>query len=326
MKRFFKTGTNMPRSFYDVNLAAYMAGFLESDGSLFFSKGIGEKYNRVNLKFTFCSHDLEFAIFLKETFKMGHVRIPKDVNAVTWEISKAEDVLNFLIFVNGHLRTAKHETLRQAFEIYKTYHDVDVQILPLNTTDILGDAWFAGFSEGDSSFQMELARGRKNPNTVVIRPVYVLEVSEHYEKNTPEYQALRDNRIFMSLLAEVFGVTLYNYFRVPLKEGYNATSSIKFYVKRYDNISQIIKYFTDYPLFSSKYLNYLDWKAAYDLKIKTKNEGSRLVTIYPQIEAIKNGINSKRTTESLSWDHLNNFYSMPTDYPNCDLQLWKRNK
>jgi hypothetical protein len=62
----------------------------------------------------------------------------------------------------------------------------------------------------------------------------------------------------------------------------------------------IVNYFTSFPLFSSKYLNYLDWLACNNLivnKLHTTDKG--------RIKALelKASMNSKRTY--YNWDHLN---------------------
>jgi hypothetical protein len=69
-------------------------------------------------------------------------------------------------------------------------------------------------------------------------------------------------------------------------------------------VAGIVKYFNKYPLFSSKYLDYLNWEKAHYIilsKNHTKPEGLK------EIKALKNSMNSKRT--KFSWEHLNNFYN-----------------
>lgn len=61
----------------------------------------------------------------------------------------------------------------------------------------------------------------------------------------------------------------------------------------------IVNYFTRFPLFSSKRLNYLDWLACHNLivsKNHTTQEGR------DEALKLKSGMNSKRTY--FNWDHL----------------------
>jgi hypothetical protein len=64
----------------------------------------------------------------------------------------------------------------------------------------------------------------------------------------------------------------------------------------------IVNYFLQFPLFSSKRLNYLDWLACNNLinsKNHTTQEGRDLAL------KLKSGMNSKRTV--FNWDHLTIF-------------------
>ena len=64
--------------------------------------------------------------------------------------------------------------------------------------------------------------------------------------------------------------------------------------------ANIVSYFTKYPLFSSKRLNYLDWLTCHNMIVNKTHitpEGRELAL------KLKSGMNSKRTY--LNWDHLN---------------------
>jgi len=69
----------------------------------------------------------------------------------------------------------------------------------------------------------------------------------------------------------------------------------------------IINYFDKYSLFSSKYLNYLDWKEAYVTLIQNKEHiGINKLNTYEKIKLIKERMNQKR--KIFNWEHLENFY------------------
>jgi len=72
-------------------------------------------------------------------------------------------------------------------------------------------------------------------------------------------------------------------------------------------VVQIINYLNKYPLFSSKYLNYLDWREAYYILIENKEHiGTNKLKTYEKIKLIKERMNRKRKV--FTWEHLNNFY------------------
>ncbi len=66
---------------------------------------------------------------------------------------------------------------------------------------------------------------------------------------------------------------------------------------------KLIQYHTKWPLFSSKYLNYLTFKRVYDLKTK----GSLTLAQKQEIENYKADFNNSRS--SFLWSHLDNFYT-----------------
>ena len=74
----------------------------------------------------------------------------------------------------------------------------------------------------------------------------------------------------------------------------------------------LINYLTSYPLFPTKYLNYLDWLHAYHLVNQKKHKNP---IFYNEIRMLKSNLNSNR--KKFLWFHLNNFYS-PESRPMVD--------
>lgn len=60
-------------------------------------------------------------------------------------------------------------------------------------------------------------------------------------------------------------------------------------------------------MFSSKYLNYIDWQMSYNIiNIRKEHIGDKKFDTYKKVEQIKNNMNNKRLI--FTWDHLNYFY------------------
>lgn len=299
----------------DYPLAAYMAGFLEADGALAprRKKGVIKTYE---LHFAFNKDDLVFATFLKDYFNMGQITIKSYEHSITWSITSIGNVINFLSFINGFLRGPKTVTLWQALDFLNKKFDLSIPLLPINNSPILSNAWLAGFSDGDSTFQISLSK--EEPNTVSLNPYYCLEVAEFYIKHQEEaFINHQSNSLYMQPLADALNVKLERVERV---------SSLRVRASRVDNTKLLIDYFTQYPLFSTKYINYLDWVKVIALRNKAKSIGDPLYTIYEEVLGIKNNYNSKRDPNTYTWHHLDNFYKLPSDYPNHQIKLWKRKK
>lgn len=250
--------------FIDNALASYMAGLLESDGAIILKKKSNneQEIERVTIKFSFNLHHLKrwqddkgYAEFLRNFFKMGQVIDNKESYSTEWCIYALEDIYNFLLFINGYLRTAKIVTLNKAFNFFKKKYNIDTIVKPLDTSDFFSNSWFSGFSDGDSSFQITLFKQKNKLDTVYLKPYYQLEVAEFYLKNTEEYLDYKDNRIFMQPLAKTFNVNLLQRTR-PVSQLINKeTFKLKFNISKAETLILLIDYFTNFPLFSSKYLN-----------------------------------------------------------------------
>ena len=65
----------------------------------------------------------------------------------------------------------------------------------------------------------------------------------------------------------------------------------------------LINYLNNYPLFSSKYQDFLDWHKAYLIKNSRKNMTPSGTS---ELLSVKNSMNTKRT--QFNWDSLNKFY------------------
>jgi hypothetical protein len=66
--------------------------------------------------------------------------------------------------------------------------------------------------------------------------------------------------------------------------------------------TKLVSYLNKYPIFGSKYLNYLDWLKVLELK-RSKSDYKCI----NEVIEIKNNMNDKRT--KFVWDHLQGFYN-----------------
>jgi hypothetical protein len=67
----------------------------------------------------------------------------------------------------------------------------------------------------------------------------------------------------------------------------------------------LISYLDRFPLFGTKYLDYLDWVKAFSIYVEGYHYSEHGIN---EIVKIKSHMNDKRTI--FIWDHLNNFYSL----------------
>ena len=78
----------------DNQLASYLTGLLEGDGSISFNKNSKGIISRPVIGFTFCKNDLNFAEFLKEKFNIGKIYFSANKNYLRWQIMDETSILN----------------------------------------------------------------------------------------------------------------------------------------------------------------------------------------------------------------------------------------
>jgi hypothetical protein len=145
----------------------------------------------------------------------------------------------------------------------------------------------AGFSEGDSNFFIHINSEKKVSCRYTIT-----------QKTTTKLGL--DQKEIMEKIANFLKVNL-NY-----KNKNNTLLNLQYSIQTASILSNdiLISYFTKYPLFSSKYLNYLDWRQVCSM---FKNKEHLLSEGLDKIISIKEGMNSKRAY--FNWIHLDNFYA-----------------
>lgn len=157
----------------------------------------------------------------------------------------------------------------------------------MDNSNLLNNAWLSGFIEADGSFDIRVSQinGSSTKNRVSAR--LRLEQRKIDQNTGNSYLEV------MTTIASALGVTLnYSIHNSGIEYFLVSASSTK-------SRGIIVNYFTQFPLFSSKRLNYLDWLACHYLIISknhTTQEGRETAL------KLKLGMNSKRTY--FTWDHL----------------------
>ena len=104
--------------------------------------------------------------------------------------------------------------------------------------------------------------------------------------------------LFLDKLSEIY---LSKFYRSGKQKFYRARSTSKL------GAIEVIKYFDKFPLFSSKYLDFLSWKEAHNLIVQNAHHKKYGLEGLTKIKNLKNSINNNRS--EFSWLHLNQFYS-----------------
>lgn len=184
------------------------------------------------------------------------------------------------------LRTHKINNLYQLIDWInlKNKKTIISEKLSLDNSCLSSSAWLAGFIESDGCFYVRVT---KNNNCDTYKIACLLELA----------QKTTQNKNMLDIMTKLSEFLLTNLkFKPKTNQYWIRTSS-------YKSNDILITYLNKFPLFSSKYLDFISWQKVLNIMIK-KEQTKKL----EEINNLKNNMNSKRTY--LNWDHLRNFYKL----------------
>ena len=276
-----KINTSDKNSNLKGNLGSYLAGLIEGDGSIYTSKN---DKGGCMIVVVFTSKDLPLALKIKAVLGMGNIYKVKSKNAYTYVISNVLDLLKIIDLINGKMRTPKIKQLYKLIDWINYHKNHNIVKLPLDNTCLGSNSWLAGFIEADGCFYVRCSQN-KHANTKKIS--CMLEIAQKRTNLNNE-----DIWEIMHKISSFFSTALKR--RTKANQYWIRTNSLESNLK-------LIEYLTKYPLFSSKYMDYISWKEVIEF-IKNKEQKEKL----NEILKLKESMNSKRTF--FNWDHLNKFY------------------
>jgi hypothetical protein len=200
--------------------------------------------------------------------------------------------LLLISLINGKMKTPKIHSLYNLIDWYNTkdlslnIKKKDLNILPLETTP-----WLSGFIEADGHFSIRASSASgNNPSRI--------ECKFELWQRQIDHKGY-DNIKFLEEIAMYLHTSVKKIRMDRLNPEYRVRT-----VNLKGNIN-LENYLTHFPLYGSKYLDYVDWLKILNLfKLGKFNHKSNMENVLK----IKLGMNDKRTI--YIWDHLNKFYNL----------------
>ena len=280
----------------DGQLGYYLAGLIEGDGSIIVpakDKSPSGKNTHPVIRIVFTLPDLPLAQKLQQVLGCGFIQKPKEGNYYLFEVQNIEGLLKLANLINGKMRTPKIEALDRLINWLNNKKNSSIVCLGLDTSNLNSNSWFAGFSDADSYFQVSLIHDKELNTIKKIKSYYRLEIQQNYHGEANLYKdIIKSIAKFLQTKVLSRKRIINNKEHVSLMV---ATSSIP------TNLL-VDNYFKQFPMFSAKQLDYLEWSKVLHLRISKQHllESGALMCL----EA-KNSMNTKRTT--WNWDHLDKF-------------------
>jgi hypothetical protein len=270
------------------NLGHYLAGLIEGDGTIIVPSRIRSPKGKLyypSIQVVFHLKDLPLALTILKAIGQGSLQRVKRAQAYVLCINSLSGVVKVVELINGKMRTPKVVTLHRLITWLNLNRDYNFSLLPIDTSPLETNAWFAGFIEADGSFHI-----RTTETPLKIAPQFYLE--QRYESpNNGIYQKIMETlaHFLLSNLKLLQRKGKGSFFRVR-------TSSLA------GNLV-LISYLTSFPLFGSKRLDYFDWCQSVELVAKGNHKTTQALASMKQL---KTNMNNNRTF--FTWEHLVDFY------------------
>ena len=228
----------------------------------------------------------------------GTISYPKDKNYAELNFYSKEGVLTITNLINGKMRTPKIEALHRLINMVNQRLTNPIPLLPLDTTPFGSNAWMAGFTDSDGHFEVaSMTNNRKELTGFKCR--FKIEQRLEYHRDCGPFSSSYLN--VMQAIASEFNGTVINLER---KVSNGTRHSILLRTASKSSNSLLDLYFSRFPLFTGKYLDYKEWSKVLALTIKGTHQTKE--GIQTCLEA-KQSMNASRS--SWNWEHLTSFYS-----------------
>ena len=275
-------------NYKDNKFKEYLAGLFEGDGHIWIQKENQKKKHNPRFCITFSLKNEPLAKKLLELIGSGFIRYKTQDKACVLTVSPVIGLKKLVHLINGELRTPKIHQLHKLIEWLNKNHKTNFIKLPLKYTSLSEDGWLSGFIDSDGSFSVQHTKLENNAKKRKISCRLRIEqrmldpiTKESYFKIMTEIS----NFFNCSLLTRKQKSTGNEY--------YTLTASSKL------SLEIIVNYLDKYQLFSSKHLDYKDWKKIVLLIFENKQYTEEGIN---KTDSVKNNMNRQRI--NFTWNHL----------------------
>ena len=268
------------------SFAYWLAGLVEGDGTIIVPKQERSdkgKLNYPSVQIVFDSRDFPLCAMLCKTLGHGSILRKKGVNAYIYTINNLDGLLLLIHLINGKMRGPKYDQFVKLITFLNIRNpELKLKALDLDNSPLNSNAWLAGFIDADGTFQVRTSlKSTVQKRLAVSFELNQIQVTHYGLSNLPLMERIS---LFLGVKVESTRTNRKN------SEYRVRTSSLI--------TNQIIRnYLLQYPLNSSKYLNFKDW----DTILGYFEKGTHWENV-DHIVQLKDGMNDSRTI--FNWDHF----------------------
>lgn len=242
----------------------------------------------------FNKQDKLLAEKIKDVLGGGSIKDLKS-KACVLNINDKRTILKLVELINGKLRTPKIEALHRIINWLNKNQDKLIPMLDLDKSNLGSNAWLSGFIESDGTFYFTFKTKDNGIATELINYMRITQRQSYHRESLGPRRRRISYLPIMESLADFIGQKIEIINRRHKKDnrlelGYIVRSS------SIESNKVIDKYGKEYPLFSSKYLNYQAWSRFFYIR---KNKLYKSPEITLELAKLKEGYNTKRI--EFSW-------------------------
>ena len=285
--------TKIYKDLSDLKFSSYLAGLIEGDGTIVVPKterSAKGKLNYPSIQIVFHLKDFPLALMIQKELKNGSLSRKKGVNAYVLTVNNLEGLLLITSLINGNMRTPKIYALYNLIDwLNLKFEEINIHKKPLNISPLSSNSWLSGFIEADGHFSVRTTAALKYSKVEC-----KFELSQR--------QLDHNNRSTLNFLE-----TIASFLLTSVKVVKSTKTKPEYRIRTTSLNGNLIleNYLNTFPLFSSKYLDYVDW-----LKVLEhfKNGRCKHKDTIGKVIPIKSSMNDSRIF--FTWDHLNKFYNL----------------
>lgn len=275
----------------NINFSNYLAGLIEGDGTIFVptkKRGQGNRKSYPSVQICFHSKDLPLFLLVQQRLNSGSLNRKKGKNAYIYTLNSSQGIERVCSLINGRMRTPKIYDLWKLIDwLNNERAHLSIPKKEKNKGELVEDAWLSGFIEADGHF---FVRATLSKFKIECKFELVQSMIDH------------NNNSKLCILEKIGKVvhSSVKTTRQSQQRGQYRVRTVNLAGNR-----ALEEYFTNFPLFGAKLLDFKDWCTVLNLfkrGVHNKKE------YYDKIVCIKRRMNQNRNF--FEWDHLKDFYHL----------------
>ena len=273
------------------DFSSYLAGLFEGDGHISILRGNNQNKKKITrirkivIGITFHLKDLPLCELLKYKLQNGWIRIKDKENACVLLFHTDKGLITFVNTVNKYLRSPKIYKFNLVIDYLNSKYSLNIIKYKEDYSDLSANNWLAGFIDAEGGFYIRYSE------TTKFRIACFLTLEQRMIEPI-------SNLSYEPLLSEIS-----KFLNAKLEISKHNKNKSYFMIRASNRYSLkiILNYFNSYKMYSSKYLDYLNWANAAQLLL---DKNAYILDNKKHIYYLKNSMNSKRIF--FNWDHLSN--------------------